>query len=49
MWLMREQESARLKFLRRKFIEELEAPEKISVYNYGEGRHGGEFASAAWR
>ena len=25
IWLMREQESARLKFLRRKFIEELEA------------------------
>jgi hypothetical protein len=31
-WLMREQESARLKFLRRKFVEELEAAEKIFVY-----------------
>ncbi len=34
-WLMREQEVARLKFLRRKFIEELEAAEKIFVYRYG--------------
>jgi hypothetical protein len=32
MWLMREQESARLKFLRRKFMEELASPEKIFVY-----------------
>ncbi len=32
VWLMREQEAARLKFLRRKFIEELEAAEKIFVY-----------------
>jgi hypothetical protein len=35
MWLMREQESARLKFLRRKFMEELEANEKIFVYKFG--------------
>jgi hypothetical protein len=35
-WLMREQEAARLKFLRRKFIEDLEAGEKIFVYRYGE-------------
>jgi hypothetical protein len=34
-WLMREQESARLKFLRRKFMEELEAAEKIFVYWFG--------------
>ncbi len=34
-WLMREQESARLKFLRRKFIEELEATDKIFVYKFG--------------
>jgi hypothetical protein len=34
VWLMREQESARLKFLRRKFIEDLEAAEKIFVYRY---------------
>jgi hypothetical protein len=33
-WLMREQEAARLKFLRRKFIEELQAAEKIFVYRY---------------
>lgn len=32
IWLMREQESARLKFLLRKFMEELEASEKIFVY-----------------
>ncbi|HVZ08849.1 hypothetical protein [Rhodopila sp.] len=32
IWLMREQESARLKFLLRKFMEELEAAEKIFVY-----------------
>lgn len=32
LWLMREQESARLKFLQRKFIEELQAGEKIFVY-----------------
>jgi hypothetical protein len=32
IWLMREQEAARLKFLRRKFLEELEAAEKIFVY-----------------
>jgi hypothetical protein len=32
---MREQEAARLKFLRRKFIEELEAGEKIFVYRFG--------------
>ena len=31
-WLMREQECARLKFLRRKFLEELEIGEKIFVY-----------------
>lgn len=34
-WLMREQESARLKFLRRKFMEELEASDKIFVYKFG--------------
>jgi hypothetical protein len=34
---MREQESARLKFLRRKFIEELEAGDKIFVYKFGSG------------
>jgi hypothetical protein len=34
VWLMREQESARLKFLRRKFIEELRAGEKIFVYRF---------------
>jgi hypothetical protein len=33
-WLMREQESARLKFLRRKFMEELHAAEKIFVYRF---------------
>jgi hypothetical protein len=32
IWLMREQESARLKFLLRKFMEELQAGEKIFVY-----------------
>lgn len=32
IWLMREQEAGRLKFLRRKFIEELELAEKIFVY-----------------
>jgi hypothetical protein len=32
VWLMREQESARLKFLLRKFMEELEVSEKIFVY-----------------
>ncbi len=31
-WLMREQEAARLKFLRRKFLEELEIAEKIFIY-----------------
>jgi hypothetical protein len=36
-WLMREQESARLKFLRRKFMEDLEAAEKIFVYQFGSG------------
>jgi hypothetical protein len=35
IWLMREQESARLKFLRRKFMEELEANDKIFVYKFG--------------
>ncbi|PPQ37311.1 hypothetical protein [Rhodopila globiformis] len=34
VWLMREQESARLKFLRRKFLEELEATDKIFVYKF---------------
>jgi hypothetical protein len=33
-WLMREQESARLKFLRRKFMEELHAAEKVFVYRF---------------
>ena len=32
IWLMREQESARLKFLLRKFVEELQLGEKIFVY-----------------
>ena len=32
IWLMREQESARLKFLLRKFVEELQVGEKIFVY-----------------
>ncbi len=32
VWLMREQESARLKFLRRKFMEELTSADKIFVY-----------------
>ncbi|MBN8904063.1 MAG: hypothetical protein BGO51_16570 [Rhodospirillales bacterium 69-11] len=32
VWLVREQETARLKFLRRKFMEELEVAEKIFVY-----------------
>ncbi len=32
LWLMREQEAARLSFLRRKFLEECEAGEKIFVY-----------------
>jgi hypothetical protein len=35
IWLMREQEAARLKFLRRKFMEELEAAEKMFVYKFG--------------
>ena len=35
VWLMREQESARLRFLRRKFVEELEAADKIFVYQFG--------------
>jgi hypothetical protein len=34
VWLIREQEAARLKFLRRKFVEELEAAEKIFVYRH---------------
>jgi hypothetical protein len=37
IWLMREQESARLKFLRRKFREELEATDKIFVYKFSSG------------
>ena len=37
VWLMREQESARLKFLRRKFMEELESAHKIFVYKFGSG------------
>ncbi len=36
-WLMREQESARLKFLRRKFMEELESTDKIFVYKFNPG------------
>jgi hypothetical protein len=36
-WLMREQEAARLKFLRRKFVEELESTHKIFVYKFGSG------------
>jgi hypothetical protein len=34
IWLMREQESARLTFLRRKFMEELEINDKIFVYKF---------------
>jgi hypothetical protein len=37
VWLMREQESARLKFLRRKFMEELESTDKIFIYKFGSG------------
>ncbi len=37
VWLMREQEAARLKFLRRKFMEELQATDKIFVYKFGSG------------
>jgi hypothetical protein len=37
VWLMREQESARLKFLRRKFMEELESTDKIFIYKFGAG------------
>jgi hypothetical protein len=37
IWLMREQESARLKFLRRKFLEELASPDKIFIYKFGAG------------
>jgi hypothetical protein len=37
VWLMREQESARLKFLRRKFMEDLESADKIFVYKFGSG------------
>ena len=37
VWLMREQESARLKFLRRKFMEELASTDKIFVYKLAEG------------
>lgn len=37
VWLMREQECARLKFLRRKFIEELESRDKIFVYKFSMG------------
>jgi hypothetical protein len=36
-WLMREQESARLKFLRRKFMEELESTDKIFIYKFNAG------------
>ncbi len=35
IWLMREQESARLRFLRRKFMEELDGTDKIFVYKFG--------------
>jgi hypothetical protein len=35
IWLMREQESARLKFLRRKFVEEMDGTDKIFVYKFG--------------
>lgn len=35
VWLMREQESARLKFLRRKFLEDLALAEKIFIYKFG--------------
>ena len=49
VWLMREQEAARLKFLRRKFIEELEAAEKIFVYRFGRGRRWRRFCRCIWR
>jgi len=34
IWLLKEQESARLTFLRRKFMEELDGTEKIFVYKF---------------
>jgi len=37
VWLIREQEAARLKFLRRKFMEELESTDKIFVYKLASG------------
>ena len=37
IWLMREQESARLKFLRRKFMEDLASTDKIFIYKFGSG------------
>ncbi|HYZ25042.1 MAG TPA: hypothetical protein VE690_23105 [Rhodopila sp.] len=37
VWLMREQEAARLKFLRRKFLEELQLGQKIFVYKLASG------------
>jgi hypothetical protein len=37
IWLMREQEAARLKFLRRKFMEELESTDKIFIYKFSSG------------
>ena len=37
LWLMREQEAARMKFLRRKFMEDLAAADKIFIYKFGSG------------
>ena len=49
VWLMREQEAARLKFLRRKFLEELEAAEKIFVYRYRAGTRWRRSCRCIWR
>ena len=48
VWLMREQESARLKFLRRKFMEELEVSDKIFVYKFARQRLGGGDSAVAY-
>jgi hypothetical protein len=34
VWMVREQEAARLKFLRRKFLEDLQSTEKIFIYRF---------------
>ncbi len=49
VWLMREQESARLKFLRRKFMEELESPDKIFVYKFGRASPRKKSCPCTWR